>query len=188
MHARFRLRPSPSMVVALLALLAALVGSGVAAVGALAPANSVGSAAVIDGSLQKKDLKPGVIPTPAAPVPPTEGVSVAVAGPVKLGPDRTEVASLPIAKPGSYVIWAKALMRTTAADGSVRCDLVDGPVSNEVWDPTGLGPTTVSTLVVRELTEPGVVHFRCLATDTSTSATQIAVVAVRLAKLTRASG
>lgn len=55
-----RSRPSPALVVASIALLAALAGTGVAAVQLAAP-NSVGSAQVIDGSLQKADLEAGVL-------------------------------------------------------------------------------------------------------------------------------
>jgi len=57
-----RFRPSPAMVVACVALLAALAGSGVAAVRALAPANSVGTNQVINGSLRKADFAAGQLP------------------------------------------------------------------------------------------------------------------------------
>ena len=57
-----RFRPTPSMVVASIALLVALGGTSVAAVNALAPANSVGTAAVIDNSLLKQDFKAGQLP------------------------------------------------------------------------------------------------------------------------------
>ena len=60
-----RLRPSPAMVVACLALLAALAGTSIAAVNALVPPNSVGSAQVIDFSLRKTDFRPGQIPAGA---------------------------------------------------------------------------------------------------------------------------
>lgn len=56
-----RFRPSPALVVASIALLVALTGTGVAAVQLAAP-NSVGSPQVIDGSLQRRDFKPGVLP------------------------------------------------------------------------------------------------------------------------------
>lgn len=52
---RISRRPSPATIISLLALFVALGGTGYAAV-ALAPKNSVGSAQVINGSLQKKDL------------------------------------------------------------------------------------------------------------------------------------
>jgi Collagen triple helix repeat (20 copies) len=52
------LRPTPAGVIACLALAIALGGSAFAAT-MLAPKNSVGSAQVINGSLLKKDFKPG---------------------------------------------------------------------------------------------------------------------------------
>lgn len=61
-----RLRPSPALVVAMIALLVALGGTSLAAVSKLAPPNSVGTTAVIDGSLLPRDLKAGAIPTPGA--------------------------------------------------------------------------------------------------------------------------
>ncbi len=48
--------PSPAMAISLVALFVALGGTSLAAVDALAPRNSVGSAQVINGSLQKQDL------------------------------------------------------------------------------------------------------------------------------------
>src|SRR3954451_12568742 len=57
-----RFRPSPAMVIACIALAAALGGTGVAAVKALAPANSVGSPQVINGSLKKVDFVAGALP------------------------------------------------------------------------------------------------------------------------------
>jgi Collagen triple helix repeat (20 copies) len=51
-----KLRPTPAGVIACVALAIALGGSAFAATGALAPKNSVGSAQVINGSLQKADL------------------------------------------------------------------------------------------------------------------------------------
>jgi hypothetical protein len=50
------------MVIACAALLAALAGTGVAAVSALAPRDSVASAQVIDRSLAKVDFKAGALP------------------------------------------------------------------------------------------------------------------------------
>jgi hypothetical protein len=48
--------PSPATAISLVALFVALGGTSLAAVDALAPRNSVGSAQVINGSLQKQDL------------------------------------------------------------------------------------------------------------------------------------
>ncbi len=49
-------RPSPAILISLIALFAALGGTSYAAVTKLLPRNSVGSAQVINGSLQKADL------------------------------------------------------------------------------------------------------------------------------------
>ena len=51
-----KMRPSPAIVIALIALAAALGGTSYAAATKLLPKNSVGSAQVINGSLQKADL------------------------------------------------------------------------------------------------------------------------------------
>jgi len=64
MHRIARRRPSPALVVASLALLVALGGTGAAAV-ALAPNNSVGTKAVIDHSLLKQDFRAGQLPAGA---------------------------------------------------------------------------------------------------------------------------
>ena len=49
-------RPSPATAISLIALFVALGGTSWAAVSRLAPKNSVGSAQVVNGSLQKRDL------------------------------------------------------------------------------------------------------------------------------------
>src|SRR6188472_3644904 len=79
---RSRHRPSPALVVACIALLVALTGTGVAAVSQVVPRNSVGtaqlkpnavvSAKVKNGSLLRADFKAGQIPAgPAGPAGPT---------------------------------------------------------------------------------------------------------------------
>jgi hypothetical protein len=55
-HRTTRRRPSPAIVFSLIALFAVLGGTSYAAVTKLLPKNSVGSAQVINGSLQKADL------------------------------------------------------------------------------------------------------------------------------------
>jgi hypothetical protein len=52
-------RITPSIVISGISLFVALGGTGYATVAALAPANTVGSKAVIDGSIQFKDLSVG---------------------------------------------------------------------------------------------------------------------------------
>ena len=64
MHVLKRFRPSPAMVVACLALLLALGGTGYAAI--KLPRNSVTTVQVKDFSLLSRDFKPGQIPRGAA--------------------------------------------------------------------------------------------------------------------------
>ena len=68
MHRITRYRPSPALVVASIALLVALGGTSFAAVTLAAP-NSVGTRAVINGSLLKQDFKAGQIPAGPAGAP-----------------------------------------------------------------------------------------------------------------------
>ena len=59
MRSIIRYRPSAAIVISMIALLVALGGTSVAAVSKLLPANSVGTAQVVDGSLLAKDIKSG---------------------------------------------------------------------------------------------------------------------------------
>ncbi len=59
MRSIIRYRPSAAIVISMIALLVALGGTSVAAVSKLLPANSVGTAQVVDGSLLVKDIKSG---------------------------------------------------------------------------------------------------------------------------------
>ena len=96
-----RLRPSPALVVASLALLVALGGTSLAAV-ALVPRNSVGSAQVIDGSLQSNDLAGGQVLAGRGTL------TRSIDGPVTPRSSDDPVGTLEIPQAGAYVIWAKA--------------------------------------------------------------------------------
>jgi hypothetical protein len=78
-----RFRASPALVVATLALVLAAGGTAYAGVSALLPANSVGSAAVINGSLKKVDVHAGQSPRGARGLRGLRGLAglVGVAGP-----------------------------------------------------------------------------------------------------------
>jgi hypothetical protein len=67
------------MVVASIALLVALGGTGIAAVSTLAPKNTVGTQAVIDHSLLKQDFKAGQVPAGPAGRPGAPGSALAYA-------------------------------------------------------------------------------------------------------------
>jgi hypothetical protein len=92
------------MVVASIALLVALGGTSVAAVSKLAPANSVGTNQVVDGSLLAKDLKAGVIPSQGAlayaHINRDGTLDAANSKNVALVPSQ----ATPLAKPGTYCL------------------------------------------------------------------------------------
>ncbi len=175
-----RLRPSPALVVATLALLVALGGTGAAAVG-LVPRNSVGSSQVIDGSLKSRDFAAGVLPAPM------EVFSQTVPGPVsftfKKSPSPS-IATLAIPDPGTYLIWAKA--RFTAAEGDFKCNLVAGDRSDT--SSASLPPpvaalasasATLSHLLIQTFDDPGTVQLQCAAAaGTGLVASDITIVAV----------
>jgi hypothetical protein len=112
-----RFRPSPALVIASVALLVALGGTSVAAV-ALVPTNSVGSAQVIDGSLQSSDFGAGAV------LAGSEKLTRSVDGPVapKFTDSLSTIASLPVAKAGAYVIWATAQVDSANLGG--QCVLI----------------------------------------------------------------
>jgi hypothetical protein len=204
---RFRtcFRPSPAMVVAIIALLAALGGTGVAAVGALAPKNSVGSAQVIDGSLLRKDFKARQIPQgargpagpagpagaagaagAAGPAGPSDAFSRSVAGGVTLGSTEVAVASLPIPTAGKYVVWGQTSV--SSADNAVSCALFAGTNFGSFGRGqfATLSRISVSAIGVREFTAPGTVELRCVAVSAA-PASNISITAIKVANLTSTS-
>jgi hypothetical protein len=102
-------RISPSMTVAMVALVIALGGTAVAARRVLAPANSVNSAAVINHSLQAQDFKNGVLKAgPAGPAGhagtpgnPGTGGPPGPAGPA--GPPGTTGSTGPVGPSNAFV-------------------------------------------------------------------------------------
>ena len=190
MHRITRLRPTPALVVATIALLVALGGTSAAAV-ALLPRNSVGSAQVIDGSLKSRDFHPGVLPAE------TVVFSRSVAGPVTINTGdsdvsdpRLSVATLSIPRPGTYLLSAKG--RFTVDDAGITCALIAGDSSdtssaNVLTRPVnGAFKATLSHLAVHVFAEPGDVDLRCTtpAKGTAYAARDITVVAMGIASAT----
>lgn len=204
-------RPSPAMVVACLALLVALGGTGVAATVALAP-NSVGTAqlknnAVVstkvkNGSLLRVDFKSGQLPAgpqgPAGPAGPAGAAGAAGAagpagpsdayarflnGPVAVPAALTTLANLSIPQAGKYVLWAKAYFTSTVT-GVVTCRLAAGADNDQsqTYVQPGL-PFTLSNLVVHEFTAAGSADFQCSATGTQ-QANFIKIAAIKVGNLT----
>jgi hypothetical protein len=178
-----RLRPSPALAVATIALLVALGGTSAAAVG-LVPRNSVGSSQVIDGSLKSRDFAAGVLPAPTAVF------SRSIAGPVAFANTKRPsppIATLAIPTAGTYLIWAKA--RFTAADGDFKCSLTAGDRSDT--SSASLPPpvaalasvsATLSHLMVQTFDDPGTVDLQCTAAvGSDLAADDITLVAMGIA-------
>ena len=151
-------RPSPSMVIACLALLVALSGVGVAATKLAVPRNSVGtlqlrtnaviSSKVKNGSLLRADFKSGQIPAgPAGPAGPSDAYASFVNGPVAIRRAAAGIATLTIPKAGNYVIWSKAVIA-----GGADCQLVAEAVND---DSSAAGPTALSNLLVHVFAAAG---------------------------------
>jgi len=186
-----RLRPTPALVVATIALLVALGGTSAAAV-ALLPRNSVGSAQVVDGSLKSRDFHPGVLPEQ------TVVFSRSVAGPVTINTGdsdvsdpRLSVATLSIPRPGTYLLSAKG--RFTVDDVGITCALIAGDSSdtssaNVPTKPLGEGAfkATLSHLAVHVFEEPGDVDLRCTTAGKGTAyaARDVTLVAMGIASAT----
>jgi hypothetical protein len=186
---RFKL--SPALVVASVALFVALAGTSVAAVTALAPKNSVGSAAVIDGSLQRQDLDPAVAAS-------TDAFASWNNGPLAIPEVTTTktLARLAIPAAGSYVISAKAFVDTNFPDQApgdgvvVRCVLdAVGDVDYTLTNIHGATPTPLAFDVVHRFPGPGVVTLQCgfgsyRLVGQVVSLRWVKIVAVKVANLT----
>lgn len=208
-----RLRPAPAMVVASVALLVALGGTGYAA--SQLPANSVGTAQLRNGavtapkvklhSLVKADFKPGQILAgargpfgppgspgpagapgpagPAGPAGPSAAYSKAVVGPVALTTTVSTFASLSIPQAGNYVIFGKAYASTTAS-ALITCQLVAGTeLDQSIFHAFGTSQT-VKTMLTHQYTAAGTAAFKCSSTSTSGSLNYIRVIAIQVGSIT----
>ena len=137
-----RFRPSPALVVATLALLVALGGTGMAAV-ALVPKNSVGSAQVIDGSLQSGDFAAGQV------LAGRELLTRSIDGPVTPKAFDDPVGTLEIPREGAYVIWARAQVDNANHGG--QCTLIAHGIPNGAG---GIPDSTRAQSIVETPTTP----------------------------------
>ncbi len=205
-------RPTPSMVVACLALAIALSGTAVAASVALAP-NSVGTAqlrnnAVIttkvkNGTLLAADFKAGQLKAgpagaagPAGPAGPAGAAGAAgpagpsdayarfLNGPIAIPAGVTTLTNLSIPQAGKYVIWSKALITSTTA-GVATCQLVAGTDLDQTQSyATSTAPFTLSNVLVHEFAAAGTVDFKCGATTATLQASWIKLAAIKVGNLT----
>jgi len=183
-----RFSPSPAMAVASIALLVALGGTSVAAIQLAAP-NSVASAQVVDGSLQKKDLNASVLAggQPATPAPTGLGdaYGAAVDDTVAVASsDFTRVVTLRIPKAGKYVVWARTLVRSTQSpEDVISCKLEGGSTSDRSWTYMDAAFETLTSQIVADL-PAGNVTFGCIASSNKGTAKQSLVTAIKVGNLT----
>ena len=182
-----RLRPSPALVVATIALLVALGGTSAAAV-ALLPRNSVGSAQVIDGSLKSRDFHAGALPAQTVVFSaPSPVQSRSTPGTPRVDP-RLSVATLSIPRPGTYLLSAKGRFTVNDADhlradrrrqlGHEQRNVPTRPVGGETFK------ATLSHLAVHVFAEPGDVDLRCTTPGKGTAfaARDVTLVAMGIAR------
>lgn len=180
----FRHRPSPATVIATIALLVALGGTSAAAVRALEPPNSVGTAQVIDNSLLSKDFKAGQLK--AGPAGPSNAYAVAADGPVTVPTTPATVATLQIPKAGNYVLWAKAVVEDTGSgDEAVSCQLLAGDATdtNRAYLPRAASTGTISNLLVNHFSGAGNAQLACNSAAGNANARHIELVAIKVATL-----
>ena len=181
-----RYRPAPATVIATIALIVALGGTGYAAT--VLPANSVGTAQVIDNSLLQKDFKAGQIPAgKPGPAGPSNAFAQFVDGPVTLPTASTTVATLQLPKPGNYVIWAKAYVSDNGSgDEAASCQLVAGDATDRslAYLPRVASNETVSNLVVHQFAAAGEAQLECVSGTGHAEARSVELVAVKVGSLT----
>jgi hypothetical protein len=185
MHRSPRFRPSPAMVVATIALLVALGGTGYAAT--VLPANSVGTVQVIDNSLLKKDFKAGQLPVgKPGPAGPSDAYAQSISGQITLPTSTTILATLQIPKPGSYLIWAKTDVSDTGSlDEAASCQLAAGNATDtsRTYLPKTGSSATISNLLVQQFSAAGQAQLNCVSGAGKVKAQQIELVSVRVASL-----
>ena len=140
---------------------------------------------------------------PAGAIGPSDAFAAHRDGPVALTVDTTgrgqfdTVASLPIPRPGSYVVFAKAeLANDLQSTTNTTCQLIaEDPGSDSLADgDTDTGRSTIdagsrvgiSLNVVHRYTGAGTADLRCEPTDGASSAARIRITAIRLGSVTDA--
>ena len=205
-----RFRPSPAMVVACVALLAALAGTGVAAVKVLAPANSVGSRQVINLSLLKRDFAPGQLPRglrgirgpigprgltgpigatgaagaagAAGPAGASDAYSRFLNGPIAIPTALTTLASLTIPQTGNYVIFAKLYFDNGGVTATCRLNAAGDFDQSQTWASSAF-PATMALNVGHNYAAAGTADLQCQA-PSAMSANFIKITAIRIGNLT----
>jgi hypothetical protein len=177
-------------VIASLALLVALSGTGAAAVALVVPGNSVGtaqlkkdavvSAKVKDGSLLAKDFAAGQLPAGGATdaYVKTFGTDADVST-----TSLATVGSLTVPQ-GSYVIVAKGQFDIEAAQGAALvCELAAGNDTDSSQLNLPSGKQTLGNLLTHTFASPGTIDYRCQAGGPDVEAERVVITAVKVGNL-----
>lgn len=204
MTTRRRMRPSPALVVAAVALFIALGGTSVAAVVALAPNSvatkhlkngAVNSAKVKDHSLKAIDLASGVLAGgaqgeqgpagPAGPAGPSDAYARFLLGPVVVPGAPTTITTLSIPAAGKYLLWAKATVNTAVVNANVSCRLLTEGADFDTSFVGAAAPwsATISNIVAHEFTAAGTASYQCQAAGAVTIG-NLKMSAIRVGSLT----
>jgi hypothetical protein len=187
-----RRRPSAATIIATLALVVALGGTGYAA--ASLPRNSVGtkqlknnavtSKKVKDGALLRQDFKAGQLPAS------TDAYAGFLDGPIAAPASLATVGTLVIPKPGSYVIFAKLWLFDNVNTGVlVDCTLSAGGDSDDTRTTlegnsgTVVNGAAISLNVVHTFAAAGSAALKCNAFGVNVSINDIKMTAIRVDSL-----
>jgi hypothetical protein len=184
--------PSPSLVVACVALLLVLGGTSGAAVSQAPPKNSVGTNQLKNNAVTTPKIKNNAVAATKIAsnadladgvLPPSAALGRFVNGPVAIPTAQTTVASLTIPAAGNYVVWAKAYLTSALLDGVITCRLEAGSNFDETRAYVAADePAAMSLMVLNNFTAAGTVNVACSA-PTAKQANFIKITAVQFTTL-----
>jgi hypothetical protein len=204
-------RPSPSLVVAIGALVVATAGSAAAAGVMITNSSQVKSGAINgknirNGSITGRDIAPNSIS--ARNLDPSVALSTAAtevfrkSGPEGLKPGERKLATLSQLQPGTYAIFAKTTLSPTGTDRGLLEALfkqakTSGGIcsldaagdqdrsSGVIVTPGTAHPVTLSMQLTRTIAAPGDVSVSCSVEDIVWRASDTSIIALRLGNSAR---
>jgi hypothetical protein len=193
-------RPSPSLVVAILALVLALTGTAFAATKVLIhnskqiATGAIKGSDIADHTITVRDLHPDAVPSATEAARKKTGV---------FHPGEQRIATLTL-QPGVYAVFAKttigppgeydpgllgALLKDPKTGGAALCRLNaagDEDVAiGTVQTPGTAGPVTLQMQLTRTLDKPGDATLSCHVGDVDWQASDTSIIAMKLARSSR---